>query len=111
MSWLPKIFGPLGQKILLEISTVQTVDIAFSYRFTYRSSRSLCLDFFSAKETCKDGKPYAKRKPLMLHCFVSLFSLTSYKKIFIAAAGRKCYSFNTQFCVFIGGCMPLLYTM
>ena len=39
----------------------------------------------------------------MLHCFVSLFSLTSYKKnIFIAAAGRKCYSFNTQFSVFIG---------
>ena len=47
----------------------------------------------------------------MLHCFVSLFSLTSYKKIFIAAAGRKCYSFNTQFSVFIGDCMPLLYSM
>ena len=38
----------------------------------------------------------------MLHCLVSLFSLTSYKKIFIAPAGRKCYSFNTQFSVFIG---------
>ena len=45
----------------------------------------------------------------MLHCFVSLFSLTSYKKIFIA--GRKCYSFNTQFSVFIGDCMPLLHSM
>ena len=47
----------------------------------------------------------------MLHCFVSLYSLTSYKKkIFIAAAGRKCYSFNnTQFSVFIGDCMPRYY--
>ena len=33
------------------------------------------------------------------------------KKIFIAAAGRKCNSFNTQFSVFIGDCMALLYSM
>ena len=51
-----------------------------------------------------------KRKPLMLHCFVSLLSLTSYKKKMFFA-GRKCYSFNTQFSVFTGDCMPLLYSM
>ena len=32
----------------------------------------------------------------MLHCFVSLFSLTSYKKKIIAAAGRKCYTVKTR---------------
>ena len=46
----------------------------------------------------------------MLHCFVSLLSLTSYKKKMFFA-GRKCYSFNTQFSVFTGDCMPLLYSM
>ena len=44
--WSPKIFGPSGQNILLQISAVQTVNITFSYHL----SRSLRLDFFSAKE-------------------------------------------------------------
>ena len=35
--WLSKIFGPLGQKILLEISAVQTVNTTFSYHFSYYS--------------------------------------------------------------------------
>ena len=70
------MFGPSGLNILLEISAVQTVNIAFSYR-SYLDHFALIS---SALRKSKDGKPYVKRKPLMLHCFVSLFSLTSYKK-------------------------------